>query len=75
MTSEMWVGLLTLCVTTAIGWAVNVEQRLSRHATILDKLDQLIQLLLEDRIAQSEKGSDPQESGNRGSSHQRRDSN
>ena len=48
------------------GWVWNTERRLTKHDGVIDKLDQLVTLLLEDRIhAQSKEGSHSQEFGDR----------
>lgn len=51
---------MTLDLTSAlmiagpiIGWGWFVEQRLSAHQAIIDKLDKLIDIVLEDRLGQN----------------------
>ena len=53
--TDLTIGLIIVGISAALGWALKVQDTLTKHQSILDKLDQLISLLLEDRLAQSQK--------------------
>lgn len=46
---EFIVPAVTGAVGTGIGWALTVEKRLTRHETLLDKVDELVTMLIEER--------------------------
>lgn len=73
MTSELQAALITLVASGSVGWAISVSGRLASHEAIMEKLDQLITLLLEDRLAQGQEGCQAQDTGNRSRRDQRRD--
>ena len=53
--TDLTIGLIIIGISASLGWALKVQDTLTKHQSILDKLDQLISLLLEDRLAQSQK--------------------
>ena len=48
---ELLSGLQVAAVCATLGWAVKVQTTVNNHAAIIEKLDQLLTLMLEDRLA------------------------
>ena len=53
------------------GWVWRTEARITRQDAVIVKIDRLVDVLLEDRLAQSQKGSVAQDSSNRSGGGQR----
>lgn len=65
MTPEISSGLILLAASGVVGWGVTIQEKVTRHEAVIEKLDQLLTLLLEDRLAKDQTGSVPEDTGNR----------
>ena len=64
-------GLAIAAVCGAVGWAFMIHDKVTTMQAVIDKLDTLITLMLEDRLAQSQNGGHTPQPGNRGGGDQR----
>lgn len=53
MTPEMTTGLYLLAASGAVGWAFKTQDTITQHQSVINKLDQLLTILLEDRLGNS----------------------
>lgn len=60
MIDDLTVGLVLLALSGAVGWGISIHTKVTQMQTIIEKLDQLISLMLEDRLAAPNTGSQDQ---------------
>ena len=66
MTPDMQPELLLAAIPIITAWVWWVDKKVAGHDAIIKKLDQLVDLLLEERLAQSQDRRQAEESNHRG---------